>query len=207
MALVEVPELLQYMGGLKLTTDQEGITETVILPGVQQELENYLNRPIEPVRVRETLRADDMGWVYLRVTPVHQIISVTRSDGTVTPVVVIPWAELAMNDDYRQWDAWGNPDEFRIHVGVGAPFTPYPTPWGNAHWAVEYIAGYNGYVDAGLKLANMRVAAREVEMQFDDSMSLRGGQTEAASDSDNRQKGWTIDELTAWDRLRRRVVA
>jgi hypothetical protein len=204
--LVDIEELLQYMGGMKLTDDQKGITESVILPGVQEELETHLNRPIEPVRVREAVRADDQGWLWLGVTPVHQIFSVTRSDGPNVPIVQTPWADLAVDDEYRSWTAWGNPDLYRYRVGGISWNAPYPNPWAASYYLLEYIGGYNGYVDNGLKLAICRVAAREVEMQFDDTMSVRGGGQEAAQDSDSRQKGWTDDELKKWDRLRRRVV-
>lgn len=211
MTLVTVDELTSYMGGLELTGNQRGIVEQVILPGVQQDLETYLNRPVEPVHIREGLRADEYGWVWLRTTPVHQILSVTVSDGTdITPTFDVP-AAMAVLGDLRNLDEWGNPELYKYQVGGGGAVLPagfYPLYGGLSRpfYRVDYVAGYNGYVNEGLKLDICRIAAREAEMQFDDTMSLRGGGTEAAQDSDNRPKGWTADELVRWDRLRRRVA-
>jgi hypothetical protein len=212
MTVVTVDEVVNYLSKIKLTGHQRGIVESVILPGVQQELENHLNRPIEPVLVRESLRADGTGWVYFRVTPVHEILSVTLSDGTdITPdPVTVP--VLDNPTDMREYDEWGNPElyKYQVGVGIGVPVGYYPLYSGGMvqpYYRLEYIAGYNGYVNDALKLDILRIAARETEMMFDDTMSLRGGNTEAASDSDSREKGWTQAELTKWDRLRRRVVA
>lgn len=214
MTLVTGDELVAYMGGLELTQDQMGIIETVILPGVQQDLENYLNRPVEPVHVRESVRADDSGFLYFRVTPIHQILSVTQSDGSTAGYSPDTKPAMTPVGDYRQLDEWGDPDLFGYQLesigfgpaGFGSIYG-YPTLGRQAFYRVEYIAGYNGYVNQALKLDLLRVSAREVEMQFDDTMSLRGGSTEAASNSDAREKGWSEQELVKWDRLRKRTVA
>lgn len=207
MTLVTVKELTDYMGQIQLTTTQEGITESVILPGVQQQLENYLNRAVEPIHVRESVRPNDTGFLWFRHTPIHEILSVVRSDGaTVTVDVTVP---TTIDDaDLRILDEWGQPDLFgyQLETPFAGGYYGYPGLVQPPYYTCEYIAGYNGYVNEGLKLDIMRVAAREVEMQFDDTMSVRGGTTEAASDSDTRTKGWTEDELRRWDRLRRRVA-
>jgi hypothetical protein len=209
MTLITSDELIAYMGGVKLTPKQLGITEMVILPGVQQELENYLNRPVEPVIVREAVRANETGFLYFRVTPIHEIRSVALSDGTNIPLATVPASEVVNPDQLRTMEEWGVPELYGYQLTgyVGLPSGYYPAiGMGRPFYRVEYIAGYNGFLNEALKLDVLRVSAREVEMQFDDSMSLRGGQTEAASDSDNREKGWTQPELQKWDRLRRRVA-
>lgn len=207
MTLVAVKELTDYMGQLTLTGVQEGITDSVILPGVQQDLENYLNRPVEPIVVREALRPNDRGFLWFRVTPIHQILAVTRSDGPTVPVPAGPTTEIDPGE-LRLLDEWGAPElfGFQLDTPFSGGYYGYPSFVQPPYYIAEYIAGYNGYVNEALKLDIMRVAAREVEMQFDDTMSIRGGTTEAAQDSDTRVKGWTEDELRKWDRLRRRVA-
>ena len=209
MTLVTAEDLTTYMGGLELTAAQAGIVDSIILPGVQQDLENYLNRPVEPVIVRESLKQSDNGFLYFRVTPVHSIVSITTSAGVaVTLPSDIPSA-LYNPDQLRTLDEWGEPDLFGYQLDTfsGGGFIGYPSIGRPTYHRVVYVAGYNGYVNQGLKLDILRVAAREAEMQFDDTMSLRGGGQEAASDSDDRPKGWTEDELKKWDRLRKRVMA
>lgn len=206
MTLVTGEELKAYLGGLTLTTEQEGICESVILPGVQQELENYLNRPVEPVLVRESVRPDERGFLRFRVTPIHQIVSVGRSDGVATTLPV-EWAPALLNpEELRILDEWGDPELYGYQLDSMSGGIGYPTFGRRPFYRVEYIAGYNGYVNEALKLDILRVTGREAEMQFDDTMSLRGGATEAAQASDTRQKGWTDEELRKWDRLRRRVM-
>lgn len=210
MTVVKIEELIAYMGGLKLNEKQIGVTDSVILPGVQQELERYLNRPVEPVIVRESIRPNDNGFLYFKVTPIHEIRLVAYSDGTAVTLPDVTKPEVVPIEDYRIYDEWGDPDLFGYQL-TGFVGSAYPTysmllTGTRPFYRVEYVAGYNGYLNDALKLDIMRVSAREVEMQFDDTMSLRGGSTEAASDSDAREKGWTEDELRKWDRLRRRVV-
>lgn len=208
MTLVNSDELKSYMGGLELTTAQTAIVDQVILPGVQQDLENYLGRPVEPVIVREGLRPDDKGFLWFRVTPIHEIVSVVRSDGSTVTLEQTPVAPSISNpDDLRVYNEWGTPELFGYQLSTfSIGYIGYPTMVAPPYYLATYTAGYNGYVNEALKLDILRVSARECEMQFDDTMSLRGGQTEAASDSDTRMKGWTEDELRKWDRLRRRVA-
>lgn len=209
MTIVSVEELKQYMGNLTLTPVQETHVTEVILPGIQEDLEDYCNRPLEPVIVREGLRSDDRGFLWFRVTPIHSVTAIVRSDGsTVSPTTVPVAPTLSNPDELRVMDEWGVPDLFGYQLNeFSVGYSGYPLGTGRAYYIATYVAGYNGFLNKGLKLDMLRVAAREVEMQFDDTMSLRGGQTEAASDSDNRVKGWTLDEKIAWDRLRRRVSA
>lgn len=208
--LVSTDELTQYMGNITLTIKQKGIVETVILPGVQQQLEVYLNRPVEPVQVREGLQPDEAGYLWFSVTPVHKVLSVKRTDGQNVVVTSYTPVELTGPGSERVWDAVGigmTDQPFRYQVPTPYAFeVMYPILSNRPYYVAEYVAGYNGFVDEALKVAITRVAAREVEMQFDDTQSLRGGTTEAAAPSDSRTKGWTTEELRQFDRLRRRVV-
>lgn len=208
MTLVSVDDLMDYMGGLTLTQTQIDHTNNFILPGIQQDLETYLNRPVEPIIVREGLRPDDRVFLWFRVTPIHVVQSVTRSDGSAVTLETIPLAPTISNPaDLRIYDEWGVPELYGYQLSAfSSGYVGYPVMSSAPYYIATYVAGYNGYVNEALMLDIMRVSAREVEMQFDDTLSLRGGQTEAASDSDNRTKGWTQEELMKWDRLRRRVA-
>lgn len=209
MTIVKLDELSAYMGGFKVSNEvQRGIIESVILPGVQQDLETHLNRPVEPILVRESIRPDDTGFLWFRHTPIHYIISITAPDGTELPLdqAVSGLVTVLDDDNIRVLDEWGMPELFGYQLTTVPYSGGYFGSINRVFYQVEYVAGYNGYVNEGLKLDLCRIAAREVEMQFDDTMSLRGSSTEAASDSDSRPKGWTDDELRRWDRLRRRTV-
>lgn len=213
--LVSVDELVEYLGGYDQLTDarQEHI-EHVILPGIQSELENYLRRPVELTHVREQLAADQEGYIWFTVTPVVDIVSVTRSDGdTISiprpkPQPIPPMADIPIIE--RKLVLPG--------VGLGAyPYKLYVGPLlfnvpslfltqAPVSYLAEYIGGIDGTSVPGLKMAILRVAAREVEKQFDETLSLRGGATEAASNSDDRPKFWTQEELEQWDTLRKPLV-
>lgn len=206
--LVTADELTAYMGGVQLTNEERDITESVILPGVQQDLELFLNRPVEPVQVRESLLVDEYGYTVLTVTPVWKIIKVQQSDGAViTGSSYVPPAMVDDPSTNRSVDYSGlgeYPLPFRYNVGSWG----ISAAWGGpaTYVIVEYIAGYKGYTDKAIKLAILRVAAREVERQFDNSVTLVGGSVEAVQDSDSRIKGWTQEELNRFRRIRRRVI-
>lgn len=206
--LVSVPELQKYMSGLNLTQDQQ-MNAAAVLSGVQQELETYLNRPVELVQIREVLMSDESGYINVSVSPIHKVLRADILD-PVAPLLapmfptytVDPQVRDALiGDDGRMLD--------HFYPAVGDPMiVPGGIYIGNGmtYYAVEYIGGYNGYVDDALKLAIMRVTAREVTRSSDDTLSLREGNAEQAADPDPRQTGWTDSELRAFDRLRRRVV-
>jgi hypothetical protein len=207
MAIIKLEELTAYMGGITLTTPQQGITETVIIPGVQQELELYLNRPVEPVQVRESTLSDELGWVTLKVTPVYKILGARYSDGnaitisTYYPPALVEDPSTQRRVDYSGLGMAALPFRFQTAaLGLPALFAP------NLYIVVDYLAGYFGYTDEALKLAILRVCAREVERQFDDTVGLRSGSAEASGDSDNRRKGWMPEELEQLKRIRRRVI-
>lgn len=216
--IVTLTEFRNYLGGANWSPTQEAnVIQT--LKGTQQDLEDYLNRPLELIQVREQGQLDWDGVLYLSVTPVRKIIKLESTSSmppmtipgdpyTVTPAVMERDELITASDPRLVHD--------RLYPTVGAPQlvpggvlvgslayggTVY-TDW----WACEYIGGYNGLVDQGLKLAIMQVAARTVARNHDVVINLRGGDATQATMSDDRPKGWSVDEKKQWDRLKRRVV-
>lgn len=214
MALVSLQELLDHMGNPPLTDRQRAHTEMIILPGVQTELQDYLNRPVEKVRVREVLTPDETGYVYFSVTPVWHIESITDFNGntvTVDPEAVrptLPALPPSEDPDLQTLDLSSNlynPRSFRYYVGYTNPYLTYVTRV-DPQFVFLYYGGVEGFKIPGLKLAVLDVAARSVTRQWDNTVGLRDGAIESANDSDPRKKHWEQDELEKWDRLRRRVM-
>ena len=210
MAIVEIDELVAYMGGVMLTTDQQAVTTSIIIPGVQQELEMFLNKPVEPVLVRESTLPDCDGFITLKVAPAWRINSVRYSDGntgpttsTYYPPALVPDHATTRVVDYSIQGMAALPFRHNIHsLGLSAAYG-----WGYGTYVViEYIAGYLGIYDEALKLGILRVCAREVQHMFDDIVGLRSGTVEASQTSDDRRKGWMPEELDRFRRLRRRVI-
>ena len=219
--LVTLDKLLDYMGGVKLTDKQQTITSEVILPGIQQELEEHLNRPVEVVYVREQLIPNEFGYIVFTVAPVKRINFIADPGGNLLTLPPAPPALPPFSPPHgveRALDLTSNINEsFQFYVGGvttgwdnwNSP-TLFPPYSGDANviptYTADYLGGYDGIYDEGLMTAICRVAAREVERQFDDTQSLRSGQQDASEDSDRRDKFWTSEELERWGRLRRRVV-
>lgn len=201
--LVSADELISYMSGISLTVPQKAEAEST-LRGVQSELEMNLNRPVQPIHIREVVQGDCSGNVYLSVTPVHRVIKVDSYSSawnteSVTQLATIPMDDIAENRTLDDGIGFGT-NYRRIPGGIWGGYA-------NAWVMVEYIGGYIGYWDQALKQAIKRVAAREIEGNHDDSVNLRpeaGGQTAA---SDPRDRGWTDKELLGLSRLKRRVIA
>ena len=75
---------------------------------------------------------------------------------------------------------------------------------------ITYTAGYDGHDEkyANVRLAIMRVAAREVEQRHDDTLSVKDLSVRNEGEMQLRQRvGWLPEELARFDRMRRRVVA
>ena len=198
MSLVTVDELIEYMSDIRLTQNQR-VAAQYVIDGVQQELENYLNRPVEPVLVREVGYADRDGIVNVSVTPVHEVRSVERMD--VTPTTYEPVIEPIDPDEFDRVVDYLPSTANAMTAVPGGIYTGSTGVW----FSVVYVGGYKGYVDAALKLAIMRVAARERTNNHDDALSIK---TDFAQEPNVPpiQIGWTQDELKKWDRLRRRVI-
>lgn len=217
MTIVTGEMLSDYLNGVAWTPRQAMHVEYVVLPGVQRELETYLNRPVEAMHVREARIPDCEGRVWPTVTPVWQVLAIDYTPAGGSPIVPtgyappVPLAPIVQTA--RQWDPAGTQMQApNWAIQQGQPYIVIPGYWdpsislSGQYVLVEYIGGYNGYVDEALKLAILRVAAREVERLYDNAVSLRDGSGVAVSPSDPRNKGWTAEELAQFDRLRRRVV-
>jgi hypothetical protein len=206
--LVTIDELLAYMGDLRVTESQKTAGKKILM-GVQNEAERYCNRPLQPVHVREVLSADWCGFLNPSVTPVHRVIKLGRSttegieDLTLTAIVKEDMTALAgAEGDLRTIDK----TETAVQE-YGAAANGLGT-FGPGRYVIEYIGGYLGYYDEGLKQQIMRIAAREFERQSDDALTIRqNGDAEQAEQADKREKGWTEDEYKQLDRIRRRVIA
>lgn len=190
MGVVTVPELKNYLSGLNITDIQEQSLEAII-GGVQSELERHLNRPVQRQRVMEEADADHAGNVYLGVTPIVEVYGIYPVGMDGGPDLVHPIGNSAnpMGSIFRR-----NSNYLKLGGVVGGAVY------------VDYLGGINGDQNPGLKLAIMRVAAREYMHNHGDSMSLSNTESRPESDPTPTPKGWTADELRQFDRLRRRTV-
>ena len=176
-----------------------------VIAGVQETLEAYLNRPVEPVQIREVAVANFQGVLYLSASPVWEVISCgTTVDTAPLTRTITPVQERSplLQEDGRLIDKWPTAagSFYRLVPGglnVGMP--------GYAFY-VEYIGGYKGYLDEALKLAIKRVAAREWASNHIGGSGNRVGQAEQTEVGDARFLGWSADELKMMQRLRRRLV-
>lgn len=206
-SIVSVDELIKYMSNITLT-DAQKIDAASTLLGVQNELEVYLNRPIQPLHVREARASDSSGYINLSASPIHKIIktdmveTLFQPDPFFTPPVLSPLTPqegiYRVSLDYARQPNFGDP-----LVVPGGMYIGYPNAW----YVVEYIGGYIGYYDEALKQAIKRVAAREVQMNHDDTLSLRDDSATEGRSRDQRDLGWTEYELKKLDRLRRRTIS
>jgi hypothetical protein len=212
MSIISFDELSAYMGGPSVTPAQQALIENIIIPGIQEQLEKYLNCTVELVQVRESLQPESDGYVYFTYAPVRFILSATWSTTGAIPlelqqyqpsnIVVDPTVTRPV---INHTGLAGSDSPYRYYTGYGG-FGAFAGGWVAPYLVMDYIAGYDGTNDNALKLAQLRVTAREVERQFDTTMGIRSGSLEAGGESDTRPKGWTADELKQFDRLKRRVI-
>jgi hypothetical protein len=71
---------------------------------------------------------------------------------------------------------------------------------------VTYVGGIDGEDEDDVRLAILRVAAREMATNHDDVLTNAELSTTTPPKRDTRALGWTKDELAEFDRLRRRTV-
>lgn len=188
MSVVTTPEFTNYLSGLNITDIQEQSMEA-ILAGVQSELEQHLGRPVQKRRVVEEVEVDMNGLAYLSVTPIMNVYGLYHLDPTTGERGEAITMESLPGGWYRR----------------GANFLRLG--WGGCRTVVvDYMGGHNADLDPGMKLAIMRVAAREFEHQHGDTMALVNTETRPKADPVPQPKGWTEEELAKFDRLRRRVV-
>lgn len=206
--LVSVEEFRRYLGGFEMTSMlQEEVVS--LLTGTQQQLETYLNRPVELVQVREVALSDGMGNLYLSVSPVRKIISYGVTVGSdfssgvveVQPINTSMVPDTSLDIDARMIDK-------SSYKAAGSSFRPYGmvVPYVSSRYTVEYIAGLDGSDQEQIKSAIKRVAAREFTKKHDDTGGLRTGHIEDTEVGDTRNIGWTLGELQSLMRYRRRIV-
>ncbi len=196
MALVTVSDLRKYMSDIPLSANQAAIAETV-LDGTQQQLELYLGRPVQPVRVREKARSNGSGDLMLSVTPVHRVISFRMASGS-DQTLEEDTTPLTEDECVRLWDEMPTPT-------IAVPGGLYVGRW-FTWYVVEYVGGYNGYTDDALKLAILEVASRTMTVNSDDVLSIKDDMAHEPTNAALMRKGWRIDELETFSRLRRRVA-
>jgi len=211
MSIVSWSDLSTYMGGPNVTPNQQSLITDTIIPGVQQELELYLNTPVELVQVRESLTPEQDGYVYFTYAPVRKLISASWSVDGAQPITLVQYepdpvaVDPSVNRPVIDRTATAvMASSYRYPIGL----TGFPGVYasGVSYVVFDYIAGYDGTNDKALKLALLRVTAREVEREFDTTTGIRDGSLEPAGQSDDRPKGWTDDELKQFSRLKRRVI-
>lgn len=188
MSIVSVPEFQNYMSGFRMT-DVQGMAAQAVLDGVQSELEVYLNRNVQMRRVQETLPIQTNGTVHVSNSPIVELYGVYSSNmvsgaPSTTPMI------LGVG-------AWRSGSNY-IRVGYYG--------YGGGYVSVDYKGGMNGDKIPGLKLAIMRVAAREFAHNHDDGMTAQNTELRPPADPTPTPKGWTTDELARFDRYRRRVA-
>lgn len=197
MALVTVADLRDYMAGMSFSSSQSRAAQAA-LDGTQQDLELYLGRPVQPVQVREKRRSDGSGDLSLSVTPVWKVINLRVLTTSEKVVPSKDTTALSEEEADRIWDAMPD-DNITIPGGiyVGRWFTWY---------IVEYIGGYNGYVDDALKLSILEVASRTMTVNHDDTLSIKDDIAREPANEARIRKGWAEEELKKFDRIRRRTV-
>lgn len=204
--LVSVIDFRRYMGGMNPLPGQ---TETIamILQGVQEQLELWLNRPVETIQIRETVRSDRQGYLHLSVTPVQRVLSVG-----VTSASDVAYPEVGVVEKYPMVRDATTSEDIRVIDRSPRYANNYQREYGGLRvnmpctWhQVEYLGGYDGAQDNALKLAILRVAAREYRKNNTTEAGLNEGTIDEVQPGDNRDIGWTKNELTQLERLRRRV--
>lgn len=179
MTIVNVDQLRDYMSGIGLDVDQTQAADDV-LAGVQADLERYLARPLELRTVTEEVEMVLGGSYQTSVTPVVSTTSLWHvvRRGRLRPLGGLPVVTQAMLDTRTE--------------------------------TVTYVGGYDGFAPefADVRLAILRVAAREMEQRHDDTRSVKDLSTRNEGEMQLRQTvGWQPAELARFDRLRQRVVA
>lgn len=207
MALVTTSELSSYMSATPITTAQVASAKAII-EGVQNELEMYINRPLETRIARELVRTDTVGFARLRSAPILSVTKVSYvNTGSLTPLEMM---------DYQIDDLFESPsittyDLVPANFGYGL-ITSGGVNLGspNTYFVVEYTGGGGDHITQylpSIKLAIMRVASREWQHLHDDTVKLNNGDIgDAVDPGEAKLRGWAPEELAKFDRIRRRVI-
>lgn len=206
MPLVTAQELSDYMSGIRMNDAQVRSAESILF-GTQQDLENYLHRPLEPKRAREMVRVDRSGYLNVKHTPVTAVIRIQDYGSTLpsraSDIVPNYTPEESSTLPIYDYAPVNNGSDMIVPGGV-----KYGTP--NTYVLIEYVSGGSRLIMDNLyqiKVAIMRVASREFERMHDDTMSLQQDRASSAEASSRLPLGWTPEELARFDRLRRRIMA
>lgn len=209
-----VDDLVAFMSGVTLTDDQRTMAAPVVLDGVQAALEVWLNRPIQPVLVREIIRSDADYRLWTTVAPIHYVVGlleVTETSGAALIPSAAPALTTLTLADYQAFDNSTVPDDGNEVITTIRRMDTMPhasyilATYPDQDYQVDYVGGYNGFADPALKLAILRVAAREMTENHDDTLSIK---EDFAKDvpAQPMLKGWQPHELTPLRRLKRRVL-
>lgn len=145
-----------------------------IIEGVEGQLALYLNRPLVPTTTTQTVKVGPDGYLQLKNTPVTAVTSVTWPYGNITGYVISDGA------------------------------VEMPSLYYGASVTITYTGGLDVGSMAAVRIAVLRVAAREMENRHDDTLSLQNG---VARDTAPAQPiGWQMEELRRLSRYRRRVA-
>ena len=200
MSLLNVQDLVDYMSNIVLSAGQRDAAREV-LDGVQGEVEQFLNRRLEPVTVTETVQIDEDGYAQLSQSPIISITGVTLGDAAPLavppqPATIVPWS-LNVRGLYVTYGL--------LAVGANAYLDPN---YANGTAVVTYVAGIdgvNGPNAALLRLTILRVAAREMTNRHDDVLGV--AEVTTTRPPPVQLIGLTDDDRKRIERMRRRVVA
>lgn len=208
MTLVTVQELSSYMSGSPITPAQEKSAE-LILAGVINELEMYINRPVQVRNARELVQTNIAGFARLAYSPVQAVTKVSYVNASQLsdyPSRDYPIDQLVDDPNVQVMDMVPANLGYGLitsgGINLGAP---------NTHFIIEYRGGggdrINQYLPA-IKLAVLRTASREWEHLHDDSVRINNGEVGEGVDAGTvKMRGWDIEELKKFDRIRRRAIA
>lgn len=206
--LVSVGDVRRYLGGVSIP---EGLTVELenVIARAQKAVETNINRPVERVQVREVVRADSKGYVYLSVSPVWKIISCGGTTApltppnTITPYTMTP--DPSLGDDPRIIDKVGVINGNTLWENVPGYF--YVGWIGfNRNYIVEYIAGLDPDNIDDIKRVIIQVAAREWGRIHVGGAALNSGNIQTVDAQDSRGLSLADDEIQAIRRYRRIVA-
>lgn len=206
--LVSVADVRRYLGGISIP---EGLTVELenVIARAQKSVETKLNRPVERVQVREVVRSDSKGYLYLSVTPVLKILSCGGTSAPLTPPTVIePYVmtpDPSLGDDPRILDKVGSSivDNYSMYLRSGSLYVGLHC---YRNFIVEYIGGLDPDNVDDIKRVIIQMAAREWGRLHVDGAKISMAQPQSVDQQDTRGLTLSADEITALQRYRRIVA-
>ena len=209
MALITVSDLATYMD-ISFTNTQEDAV-TMVIEGLQSELEAYLRRPIEQSAYTETYRVPEVGrgvvnQQYYYNYPTNPETTLTSPGIIYTPVYtlyldnspVVSVASVSITPATASATATAQVAEQDYVVrkyGIDL-FNAYA----NDRVTVTYTAGLNGTNIKVFKSLLLRAATREVQNMHDDTVGLKDLTTRNVAPLET---GFSERELQSIKRYRR----